>query len=137
MNIAYPLQWPVGRARHPARKTGRFAKYGQRITMDYAVRRLRDELSRIAARDAILSTNQELTKAGFPRAVGPITDPAVAVFFRLAGTAHCMPCDTYDRMPDNIAAIAAHIEATRANRASWRRYGGRDVHRVRRAAGAA
>lgn len=25
-----------------------------------------------------------------------------------------MPCDTYDRVADNIAAIAAHIEKTRA-----------------------
>lgn len=25
----------------------------------------------------------------------------------------CMPCDKWDRLPDNIAAIAAHIDATR------------------------
>src|SRR5690606_4273383 len=41
-------------------------------------------------------------------------DPGVALYFQLDGQPHCMPCDTYDRVADNIAAIAKHIEATRA-----------------------
>src|SRR5690606_37638439 len=42
------------------------------------------------------------------------SDPGVALYFDLAGKPHCMPCDTYTKVAQNIAAIAAHIEATRA-----------------------
>lgn len=116
MTLRYPLQWPPGRPRRPYdhRKTGQFKRYGDRINIDYAIRRLRDELERIGVRDFVLSTNQELRKDGWPRADRSADDPAIAVYFTLADKPHCMPCDTYGRMPDNIAAVAAHIEATRA-----------------------
>lgn len=41
-------------------------------------------------------------------------DPGVAVYFQIGGEPHCLPCDTYLLVEHNIAAIAAHIEATRA-----------------------
>jgi DnaJ-domain-containing protein 1 len=37
----------------------------------------------------------------------------VAVYFKLDGEAYCLPCDTWDRVPDNMAAIAAHLSAMR------------------------
>src|SRR5258708_29715263 len=43
-----------------------------------------------------------------------MADPGVTVYFQLAGKPHCMPCGTYNRVADNLAAVAAHIEATRA-----------------------
>ena len=116
MSLRYPLQWPAGRPRRPPdkRRNGRFKRHGYRINTDYAIRRLRDELQRIGVREFMLSTNQELRKDGWPRADRQASDPAVAIYFTLADKPHCMPCDTYGRMADNIAAIAAHIEATRA-----------------------
>lgn len=116
MTLAYPLQWPPGRPRHPSdkRRRGQFKKAGTHLNTDAATRRLRDELARIGVREFILSTNQELRKDGWPRVDRVTGDPAVAIYFTLAGKPHCMPCDTYTRMADNIAAVAAHIEATRA-----------------------
>lgn len=116
MTQSYPLQWPPGRPRRPAglRKNGQFKRWRDAIKMDDAIRRLDDELVRLGVRGFILSTSQELRKDGWPRADRTPSDPAVAVYFSLSGQPHCMPCDTYERMADNIAAVAAHIEATRA-----------------------
>jgi hypothetical protein len=116
MTLRYPLQWPVGRRRRPLDecRRGQFKQNGRHLTMDQAVRRLRDELTRIGVADFILSTSQGLRKDGWPRADRRPADWAVAVYFVLDGKPHCMPCDTYSRIEDNIAAVAAHIEATRA-----------------------
>jgi hypothetical protein len=116
MTLAYPLQWPPGRPRRPSalRKNGQFKKHHERLNVDYAIQRLRLELERIGVREFVLSTNQELRRDGWPRMDRQADDPAVAIYFTLDGKPHCMPCDTYAKMADNIAAVAAHIEATRA-----------------------
>ncbi len=41
-------------------------------------------------------------------------DPGAAVYFRLQGKPRTLACDRWTRIADNIAAIAAHIEAIRA-----------------------
>lgn len=38
----------------------------------------------------------------------------MACYFKLKGKPHCLPCDTYTKVEQNICALAAHIEATRA-----------------------
>ncbi|KNY20398.1 DnaJ domain-containing protein [Methylobacterium sp. ARG-1] len=126
MTQAYPLQWPQGRRRTPAelRREAKFRKvkddqYGWRsqyhLSIDDAVERLETELSRLGATLPVLSTNFEKRLDGRFRAKQPSSDdPGVAVYFVLDGQPHCLPCDTYLRTADNIAAIAAHIEATRA-----------------------
>jgi len=131
MTQAYPLQWPNGRTRKPAsaRKLGRFNKkawnglqYGDggwRKTVDISVadalKRLQEELDAIGARLPVVSTNLETRLDGLPRSGQRMpVDPGVAVYFQLAGKPHCLPCDTYQKVEHNIAAIAAHIEATRA-----------------------
>jgi hypothetical protein len=40
-------------------------------------------------------------------------DPGVCVYFQLAGKPYAMACDSFDRLAQNVAAIAQHIEATR------------------------
>jgi DnaJ-domain-containing protein 1 len=40
-------------------------------------------------------------------------DPGVAFYFDLDGRPHVLACDRWDTVQDNIAAIAAHIEALR------------------------
>jgi len=112
---AYPLQWPAMTPRKTVRERARFSSNGSRLTVAGALTRLKDELSRLGRRYPVVSSNVELRHDGVPRSGQPEPrDPGVAVYFQLAGQPHCMPCDTYDRVADNIAAIAAHIEKTRA-----------------------
>lgn len=120
---AYPLQWPAGRSRKTSRKRATFGKKVHNgrwqetkdLTVADALGRLQDELDRISARQPIVSTNLETRLDGLPRSgQAEPRDPGVALYFQLDGQPHCMPCDTYDRVADNIAAIAKHIEATRA-----------------------
>ena len=121
MPDAYPLAWPAGRPRTPAnqRKRATFGRRGDNgwvdLTVAVARERLMDELRRLGARWPIVSSNLELRRDGLPYSGRPEpTDPGVAVYFQLDGKPICMPCDRYDRVADNIAAVAAHIEATRA-----------------------
>lgn len=124
MTTAYPLTWPQGKPRraHGARRQGRFSttrnsvlKTSGPVTIADAIERLQVELDRIGARNVVLSSNLELRLDGLPRSgQSEPFDPGVAVYFQLAGKPHCLPCDTYTRAADNIAAVAAHIEATRA-----------------------
>lgn len=129
----FPLAWPVGRPRkRPAqRRDAQFSKVRQtynsdgsrgdiareRLTIADALKRLQNELDRLGARLPVISSNLELRLDGLPRSGQPQPDdPGVAVYFRLpdSGKPLCLPCDTYTKVQDNIAAIAKHIEATRA-----------------------
>lgn len=122
---AFPLQWPDGRLRKPAnrRKRAQFSRKvwnghynaSRELTVADALARLQDELDRIGARYPVVSSNLETRLDGLPRSgQREPNDPGVALYFHLNGKPHCMPCDTFDRVADNIAAIAKHIEATRA-----------------------
>lgn len=127
----FPLAWPQGRPRRPpsSRKDGRFntkrqEKYAHSdgyftrssdLTIAQALSRLQAELDRIGAKYVVLSSNLETRLDGIPRSgQRPPDDPGVAVYFQLSGKPHCLPCDTYTKVEANIAAIAAHIEAGRA-----------------------
>lgn len=119
----FPLAWPANRPRRLAglRKEGRFKSarndrgYLQPVSVAVALERLERELETIGGRYAVVSTNLEVRINGLPRSGQPEpADPGAAVYFQLAGKPHCLPCDTYSRVADNIAAVAAHIEATRA-----------------------
>lgn len=125
MTQAYPLQWPQGRARRQPhdRKRAKFSSkahngrysYQRELTINEANDRLQGELDRIGARYPTLSSNLELRLDGQPRSgQREPDDPGVCVYFDLDGKPVAMPCDRYDRTADNIAGIAAHIEATRA-----------------------
>lgn len=120
---AYPLQWPAGRPRKVQRKRAAFGKRvnngkwdeTKNLTIADALSRLQGEVDRLGARYPVISSNLELRLDGLPRSgQSEPRDPGVALYFDLNGKPHCMPCDTYDRVADNIAAIAKHIEATRA-----------------------
>ncbi|HEX3863557.1 MAG TPA: hypothetical protein VHY35_17880 [Stellaceae bacterium] len=118
----FPLAWPQGRERRLSslRRDGKFKTGGrgnglQSLTVAEALQRLQRELDMVRARFAVISTNLEPRLDGRPRSgQSEPNDPGVALYFQLADKPHCMPCDTYKRVADNIAAIAAHIEATRA-----------------------
>lgn len=121
MTQAYPLQWPQGRPRKTVAQRG-YAAFGrrdgngslQRLTIAAARERLQGEIERLGVFTAVLSTNVELRLDGQPRSNRPEPeDPGVALYFTLGRKPHVMACDTYHRVADNIAALAAHIEATR------------------------
>lgn len=122
----YPLQWPVGWKRTPEhrREAGRFTSrsYSQHqrqepVTVAQAVDRLLAELERMAVneRDVIISTNVEPTLSGRPRSgERKPQDPGAAVYWRDMGQDRCMAIDRYTDVAQNIAALAATIEAMRA-----------------------
>jgi hypothetical protein len=124
---AHPLAWPVTRPRTKHREKGGFcttkrsgtSAIGTRspakpVTLAEARERLARELDRLDARAPILSSNVELRLDGQPRSGQPEpTDPGIAVYFQLRGKPMVMACDRYTEVAQNIAAVAAHIEATR------------------------
>jgi hypothetical protein len=128
---AYPLTWPLGWPRSKSRDRARFSagkdasytdsagKYIRRTvareaSMNDAKKRLQLELDRLGAIHTILSTNVELRLDGTP--YSNRKDPAdtgAAVYFTLQGKKVVLACDRWDRVPDNIIAIAKHIDALR------------------------
>jgi len=63
--------------------------------------------------DDLLSTNVSLRLDGRPRSDSEPSDPGVALYFSFKGKATVFACDRFDRVADNIAAIAAHVDALR------------------------
>lgn len=134
----YPLTWPVGWLRtQPADR--KRATFGKSVTVERqeknwqtghvdtirakrsvalgsgdAAERLEYQLEALGASEMILSTNQRLRLDGRPRAneVEP-ADVGAAVYFRLNRKDHVLACDKWDRVADNIAALAAHVDAIR------------------------
>lgn len=123
---AYPLAWPAGWKRTPPHQRGHAAfgamkarngsSYAARVslTLTEARGRLVAELDRLGAINEILSTNLHLRLDGWPKSgqAAPV-DPGAAVYFTLKGRATVLACDKWERVEDNIAAIAKHIEALR------------------------
>jgi len=131
----YPLQWPAGWPRAKARKEAQFGKLqkvysemnGVRVIAynsksdlnnEDAVKRALCELGRlgVGVHDSVISTNLTLNLAGFPRGnQGEPGDPGVAVYWKRKNQPmKVMAIDRYTRVRDNIAALAATLEAMRA-----------------------
>jgi hypothetical protein len=101
------LNWPVGRPQTPLtqRQASRFRENGaQPVTLDQATLRLRQILNRMKAENSVVTFNPTYYGKE-PR------DTGVAVYFVRKGVSHCMPCDKWNRVADNMAAIAAHLMA--------------------------
>jgi DnaJ-like protein len=140
---ASPLQWPAGWKRTPpsTRTTARFGKAsrhssysgytpGRALTIGEAVERVRAELSRMRVRDSdlVINSNLKLRLDGFPMSnQREPEDPGAAVYWRDSNQdgwpMRCMAIDRYDRVADNLAAIAATLEAMRA----IERHGGAEI----------
>lgn len=117
MTQRYPLQWPAHkpRLRSWERKSGTFKAEGRSITVDAAFQRIQYELDRIGGKNPLVSTNVELRVDGRPRMDrSPPSDPGVCLYFDLKGKPYALACDAYQTVPQNLAAVAAHLEATRA-----------------------
>jgi hypothetical protein len=116
---SFPLRWPDSwpRTAGNARRVARFSKNKQAISVASAIARLYLELRRLRVKnidDVIVSTNVRPTLHGQPSSRdGNPADPGVAVYFTLNNMARVLACDTWTRLADNIAAVAAHIGAMR------------------------
>ena len=131
----YPLSWPDGWRRMPAakRKRAMFGKSERQYSTDRAhswnrkreltvadaIHRVLSELQMfgVLEGDSIISTNLAVRLDGLPRSgQAEPDDPGVAVYWERPadkGT-KVMAIDIYDRVADNLAAIAATLEAMRA-----------------------
>lgn len=115
----YPLAWPAGRPRRRNRVKGQFGEKGdndrtRRVSLATACERVETQVQALGGVYPLLSTNLELRVDGRPRADrAPPADPGVCLYFQLKGDPYALACDTYTEIAQNVAAIAAHIEATR------------------------
>lgn len=126
---AFPLKWPDGwkRLAPDMRKRAAFNNRGRELTIAEAVQRVRSSLSLMGLRDddIVISTNLKLRLDGYPRSdQGAPSDPGAAVYWADKNNAmRCMAIDRYDRVADNLAAVAATLEAMRA----IERHGGAEI----------
>lgn len=119
----YPLSWPSDRPRTVERKEALFRDRGARVTLSAAKKRLVGQvnmMTRIGQPPRVvemtLSTNIRYTASGARDqnvSRRDPTDPGVAFYFALDGKPHVLACDRWDTVADNVAAIAAHIDALR------------------------
>lgn len=112
---SYPLQWPMGWPRTPMhkRRKSSFQSHGKPLTTHDALQRLQQQIDLLHGRYAVVSTNVETRLDGLPRSGINPNDPGAALYFQLKGRSTTMPCDAFTTVADNIAAIAAHIDAVR------------------------
>jgi hypothetical protein len=128
---AYPLAWPdgwkrtpYGAKKHAGFRTGR-RSYGEggsswitpeKLTIATGTRRVTDELARMGARGIVISTNLALRQDGLPRSGQREPDDSGAAVYWTdrSGRPRCMAIDQYYRIADNLAAIAATLDAMRA-----------------------
>lgn len=117
---AFPLAWPDGwkRTRGEYRRDATFSRYKRALSIADGVARVMDELGRmgLGRDDVVISTNVETRMDGFPRSDrAEPGDPGVAVYWQeRKGGRKVMAIDHYRRVADNLAAIAATLEAMRA-----------------------
>ena len=127
---AYPLQWPAGWPRTPAvlLKPGKFGTKKPAlsgswlrtvdITIAEATNRVLAELARmgIDRQAVVISTNLQLRLDGLPRSgqAAP-RDAGAAIYWQTpGGERRVMAIDQYHKVEDNLAAIAATLDAMRA-----------------------
>lgn len=133
----YPLNWPAGwrrtspSSRSQAKFVGKAAQLGvegapykprERVSIPQGVARLTKQLGMLSGSAVTISSDLALNKDGtIRRDQRTPTDPGVAVYWKgPKGEPRCMAIDQYTRIADNLAAIAATLEAMRA----IDRYGG-------------
>lgn len=128
----YPLCWPKDwkRTTQAYRTRAQFGKAPRtrgadpqsyipksRLSIKDSFKRIEYEMERFGVdlHTVLVSTNVRTNMRGMPTgATGEPSDPGVAVYWNLKGKSQCMAIDRYDRVADNLAAVAATLEALRA-----------------------
>ena len=127
---AYPLCWPEGwkRTKRAERRNAKFGrsvqvegrswKSKQDLTVTQALSRVLEQLERmgIDRQEVVISTNIRTRLDGMPRSgEREPEDRGAAVYWRERGKPmRCMAVDQYTSVADNLAAIAATLDAMRA-----------------------
>lgn len=124
----YPLAWPPGWKRTPAgaRRSASFGHRNRGVTVSEAVVRALRELKKMGVPDwnVIVSTNLQLRGDGLPRSDQRApADPGAAIYWTQGEVERCIAVDHYGKVEENIAAIAATLEAMRA----IERHGGAEI----------
>lgn len=125
---SFPLSWPDGWKRTKSRKNGKFVGRDKNwITIRAATERVLYELGRlgVTADDIIISTNVPTRLDGMPRSdMAKPSDPGAAVYWQSKKHGmRCIATDQYTEVADNLAGIAATLEAMRA----IERHGGAEI----------
>ncbi len=141
---AYPLQWPRGWPRKlPHHRTSAKFRKGsggwvgaegqrryqsaERVSLSEGIRRVKRELRAfgVPEHQIVISSDLRLRIDGQPYAAQPTSklDPGIAVYWQEGKRRRCIAVDRYDRLADNLAAIAATLEAMRA----IERHGGAEI----------
>lgn len=112
----YPLAWPIGRPRRTAGfKNGNFKRDGRWVSVADAIGRIQNEVRLFGGSGLLVSTNIAYKRDGMPYSnQKDPEDRGVCVYFQMKGTPYAIACDQYTAVADNLAAVAAHIAATRA-----------------------
>lgn len=129
----YPLSWPDGwkRTQNAHRVHAKFSGservnyaggggYTRKrdLTIAESTARVMDELRKLGVLegDSIISTNLQVRLDGLPRSgQAEPADPGVAVYWQVRGEPmRVMAIDQYYRTADNLAAVAATLNAMRA-----------------------
>lgn len=132
----YPLSWPSGWKRTPGHSRKRAAfhstktvygsqnsdgsrnswKQKESLSVGEALERLESELRRLGAQRVISSSNLRVRHDGLPysQQAKQLIEPGIAVYFRLANAPRVLACDRWSSAAENMAAIAGHIAAIRA-----------------------
>jgi hypothetical protein len=140
---AYPLTWPSGwkRTDRNYRMNGQFSKKATTyrgsmsplverkwLTVNDGTTRILESLTKmgVSDQDVIISTNVPVRLDGRPRAgEKEPADPGAVAYWQKdgRGQTRCMAIDRYTTVGDNLAAIAATLEAMRA----IERHGGAEI----------
>ena len=110
---AYPLHWPQG---YPATAPSQRKKSRFTTTLGAARDLVKTEVKRIHGTNPIISTNIPLKNDGDLRADWgkyKIDNPGVAVYFTYNGNQVCLCCDNYERVWENLRAVARTLQALR------------------------
>lgn len=120
---AYPLTWPDGWPRTPlAMQRNSINRWGRHEggkkkrpwTFREAVESLLDELDRMGAKNAVVSSNFKLTVAGLPsRSFGRPEDQGIAVWFELHGKPMAMAQDGHTRAEENVRSLTLALKYMR------------------------
>lgn len=119
MTVAFPLHWPVGMPRSKSRGASRFKTSisGSIDNVETQLRLFGKDTDR-KVENLIISSNYSLTTRN-------PSDGGVACYFRWDGIDCCIAIDRYNRIEENLQAIALVVEADRTKM----RHGGLNIVR--------
>ena len=112
ITYANPLKWPQG---YPRSGRAKSSQFDRNLTIYRATADLAEETRKLRASYPVLTTDLRTHKdgKGFYSNQRQPDDLGVSVFFEMDGTQMVFACDRFDRIQDNIRAIAKTISALR------------------------